>query len=111
MGMDEDKTFYTATMARVYAGQGRYDAAARIYRFLLEQAPDRTDLQRELNGVLSMMPAGRPQGQALSDLVQAWVRWMVRYQTLHRLQRIGIPSLGEAARPGGGQERQPRKPV
>ena len=40
-----DKTFYTVTMARVYANQGRYAEAARIYRYLLDQTPGRVGYQ------------------------------------------------------------------
>ena len=53
MSVDEDKTFYTVTMARVHADQGRYEAAARIYRYLLDRTPDRPDLQSALNDVLT----------------------------------------------------------
>ena len=47
MSLDEDNTFYTVTMARVYADQGRNEEAARIYRYLLDRTPDRPDLQNK----------------------------------------------------------------
>lgn len=110
MVIDGDKTFYTATMARVYARQGRYDAAARIYRYLLDQAPGREDLQQELSSVLSMTSAGGSHGRVRLELVQCWVRWMLRYQAMRRLQTIKDKSLGTAAQ-GGEQACHPPPPA
>jgi tetratricopeptide (TPR) repeat protein len=42
--MADDSNFNTVTMAKVFAGQGLYDKAAEIYRKLLEQDPERSDL-------------------------------------------------------------------
>lgn len=94
MANDTDKTFYTVTMARVYVNQGRYDAAARIYRYLLDRTPDRTDLQQALNAVLAMMPDAPAQWKDISDLVARWVRLMLRCSALRRLQHIRIPVDG-----------------
>ena len=38
-----DTGIRTATMAKIYAGQGHYDMAAEIYRHLLREDPDRRD--------------------------------------------------------------------
>jgi hypothetical protein len=38
-----DTGIRTATMAKIYAGQGHYDMAAEIYRHLLHEDPDRRD--------------------------------------------------------------------
>lgn len=94
MASDSDKTFCTVTMARVYASQGRYAAAARIYRYLLDQTPDRTDLQQALSAVLSIMPDGPAQWKDISDLVERWVRLVLRCNALRRLQHIRIPVDG-----------------
>lgn len=108
MAIDGDKTFYTATMARVYVRQGQYDAAARIYRYLLEQSPAREDLQQELSSVLSMTSAGGSHGRVRIELVQCWVRWVLRYQAMRRLQTITDKPLGAAAR--GGERANPSAP-
>lgn len=87
MEMDADRTFYTETMARVYTGQGKYEEAARIYRYLLEQTPDRGDLRQALDAVSSMMPETPGGWSELSVLVERWVRLMLRHNSLRRLQR------------------------
>lgn len=92
MEMVGDKTFFTATMARVHANQGRYEAAAQIYRFLLKQTPDRVDLKTALKEVTAMLPASPAQWDAVSDLVERWVRLMLRQRELRRLQQIRVPS-------------------
>jgi hypothetical protein len=91
MDIDEDKTFYTATMARVLADQGRYAQAARIYRYLLDQTPDRVDLEQALNDVLSKLPGAAAQWEAVSDVIARWVRLMLRCKALRQIQHIRIP--------------------
>jgi predicted Zn-dependent protease len=91
MDPEEDKTFYTVTMAQVYVDQGRYAAAARIYRYLLEQTPDRADLQQALAGVLANMSAVTPQWETVRPLVERWVHLMLRYNALRRLEHISSP--------------------
>jgi hypothetical protein len=39
---------YTETLARLYAKQGLYDQALRIYRHLLQTQPDNLDWQRTI---------------------------------------------------------------
>lgn len=94
MDMDGDKTFYTMTMARVYADQGRYKEAARIYRYLLDQTPDRMDLREALDAVSSMLPETGGQWHGLAGLVDQWVRLILRQKALRRLQQIRIPTTG-----------------
>jgi tetratricopeptide (TPR) repeat protein len=84
----QDKTFYTVTMARVYADQGRYEEAARIYRYLLDQTPDRSDLRQALDAVTSMLPAPPGQWRDISGLIERWVRLLVRRNALRRLQQF-----------------------
>jgi tetratricopeptide (TPR) repeat protein len=100
MNVDGDKTFYTATMARVYTDQGRYDEAARIYRYLLEQSPDRSDLQQALQAVLSLMPDVPVQWEGVSALLERWILLILRRNALRRCQQIKIsPACGS---PRGG---------
>ncbi|MBC2710016.1 MAG: hypothetical protein HGJ94_03095 [Desulfosarcina sp.] len=86
-----DKTFYTMTMARVYANQGRYEEAARIYRYLLDQTPDRADLRQALDAVSSMLPEAPRQWHDVSNLIERWVRLMLRCNALRRLEKIRTP--------------------
>ncbi len=46
--MAEEQEFETETMAGIYASQGHYGKAIGIYRRLLEQAPERSDLKDKL---------------------------------------------------------------
>ena len=85
-----DKTFYTVTMARVYADQGKNEEAARIYRYLLDQTPDRSDLRQALEAVESMLPDSPGHWHDISDLVERWARLMVRQNTLRRLQQCRV---------------------
>jgi hypothetical protein len=104
MKMVDDKTFYTTTMARVYTHQGRYEAAAQIYRYLLEQTPERADLRVALAEVTAMLPASPAQWTAVSDLIERWVRIMLRARELQRLQRIRVAPIDGATsgRTAGG---------
>jgi tetratricopeptide (TPR) repeat protein len=88
-----DKTFYTVTMARVYADQGRYEEAVRIYRYLLDQTPDRSDLRQALEVVTSLLPDTPSQWHDISDLIERWVRLMLRRNAYRRLQKIRVQSV------------------
>jgi tetratricopeptide (TPR) repeat protein len=90
MGVDEDKTFYTVTMARVYTNQGRYEAAARIYRYLLEQAPDREDIRQALDTVTSILPEAPKQWHDVAGLVERWVRLLLAQNALRQIRKIRI---------------------
>ncbi|MDX2454565.1 hypothetical protein [Desulfosarcina sp.] len=85
-----DKTFYTVTMARVLADQGRYEEAARIYRYLLDQTPDRSDLRQALEAVTSMLPEPPGHWDDISGLIERWVRLMVRWNALRRLRKCRV---------------------
>jgi tetratricopeptide (TPR) repeat protein len=90
MEMTGDKTFYTVTMARVYADQGKYAEAAKIYRYLLDQTPDRSDLRQALEAVTSMLPDTPSDWHDVSDLIERWVRLMIRRNSLRRLQKCRV---------------------
>jgi tetratricopeptide (TPR) repeat protein len=91
--MDTDRTFYTVTMARVYADQGRYEEAARIYRYLLDQTPDRADLKQALEAVLSMLPETSGRWHDVAGLIERWVGLIFRQNELRRLKRIRVQSI------------------
>ncbi len=87
--MTDDKAFYTATMARVYASQGYYDRAADIYRYLLEKAPDRQDLQKALAEVELEINKNQPTlPPNLSLLLDKWVKLLIRYKRLQKLKKL-----------------------
>jgi tetratricopeptide (TPR) repeat protein len=92
MDMDADRTFYTVTMARVYADQGRYEEAARIYRYLIDQTPDRADLRQSLDAVLSRMPETGGRWRDIAGLIERWVGLILRQNELRRLKRIRVQS-------------------
>ncbi|WP_319408863.1 hypothetical protein [uncultured Desulfosarcina sp.] len=95
MGIPGDKTFYTVTMARVYADQGRYEEAVRIYRYLLDQTPDRSDLIQALEAATSMLPDIPSHWHDISDLIERWAGLMLRQNTYRRLKKIRVPSVDE----------------
>ena len=97
MEINGDKTFYTVTMARVYADQGRFEEAARIYRYLLDQTPDRSDLRQALGEVTSMLPDTPSDWDDVSDLIERWVRLMVRQNALRGLQKCRVQSADDGA--------------
>ena len=87
--MTDDKAFYTATMATVYASQGYYDRAADIYRYLLEKAPDRQDLQQALVEVELEIKKNQPTlPPNLSLLLDKWVKLLIRYKRLQKLKKL-----------------------
>ena len=95
MDISGDKTFFTVTMARVYADQGRYEEAVRIYRYLLDQTPDRSDLRQALEEATSKLPDIPGRWHDISDLIERWVRLMLRKNTYSRLKKIRFPSVDE----------------
>jgi hypothetical protein len=65
--------FFSATMARLYAGQGYLRKAARVYRHLLQEAPDRMDLRRELAAVEEEIRLQtHPSKKELGLLIRDW---------------------------------------
>ncbi|BBO81758.1 hypothetical protein DSCO28_23240 [Desulfosarcina ovata subsp. sediminis] len=91
MTAQEDNPFYTSTMARIHAGQGRYAEAVRIYRHLLAGNPDRSDLREALAAVLEKIPPVPADWPAAASTIRQWVHLLFQQQTLRRLQRIRIP--------------------
>jgi tetratricopeptide (TPR) repeat protein len=92
MDNKEDTTFYTVTMARVYADQGRYEAAARIYRYLLDQTPDRSDLKQALDAVMAKLPEAPRQWTQIAGLVERWVELMLRFNAFRQLRQTSLPT-------------------
>jgi len=96
---DTDKTFYTETMARLLTRQGRFDRAADVYRYLLEQTPHRKELERALADVLSAIPAESARWENAGGLIERWVTLMLRCKALRRLQQMQM-CRNSSNRPG-----------
>ena len=82
----EEFTFYTQTMAKVYADQGNLKKAAKIYKYILKQYPDRIDIKNELFEIEAGLKKKK-----LEDLVPLLVKWidlMLKYDKLQRLEKF-----------------------
>jgi hypothetical protein len=83
--MAVNATFYTATMAKIYAKQGELAKAAKIYRYLIKQDPDRQDLVEALLDIEK-----RISGQSMMDLIPLFSRWLdlaLTYNTIKKLRK------------------------
>ena len=84
--MTEDTVFYTVTMAKVYANQGELRKACEIYRYILEQEPDRMDVADALLEIEKKLPEKRR--EALVNLISIWVKLLLKYNDLEKLKKI-----------------------
>jgi len=87
--MPTDPEFYTHTMAKVYAEQGHYEEASKIYRHLLEKDPDRPEFKEalaEIDMILSQTPS--PSTQKLVPLFREWIDLAFKYRNLQKLKQI-----------------------
>lgn len=77
--------FFTATMARLYADQGYLRKAAQIYRYLVQQEPDRDDLNRELAAIEeAIRRQTHPPAKELGLLMRDWVELIRKQKELKR---------------------------
>ncbi len=77
------KSIWTATLARLYARQGLWDEAARVYRELVVREPDRQDLRDELAVVEAQLSKGR-----MEKLLQRWLELLLDYRRIRDLRRL-----------------------
>ncbi len=85
--MENNDPFYTKTMAGVYAGQGHYENAARIYRHLLEKDPDKEDIRMLYEDMLDKIAVNRTESKAkLGRLIEEWLDLLVRQKNLKQLK-------------------------
>ncbi|MBL7179343.1 MAG: hypothetical protein ABIK98_11010 [Pseudomonadota bacterium] len=86
--MIKDDIFYTKTMAKVYADQGKLSKAAEIYNYLLKKEPACQDL---IDALSELDKKRFEKGcQGLDDLFGTWLDLLLvhrRLQTLRKLQR------------------------
>lgn len=92
--MTEDKTFYTATMADLLSKQGRYEEAADIYRYLLEQDPQRTDLSARLDDVVARLSENERKWEDVAVTIEKWVRLIIAKRTLGCIEPLAQASFG-----------------
>jgi hypothetical protein len=86
--MSTEPEFYTKTMARVYADQGHYDEAARIYRHLLEEQPGQQALVEALAEVEMIRAEARARKKDLVPLFKEWVGLALKYNSIRKLKRL-----------------------
>jgi hypothetical protein len=87
--MIKDPDFYTVTMARVFEDQGHWEKAAEIYRYLLEQEPERIDIADALAEVEKRLDKGiTKNADDLSPLIREWIHLMFRYRRLQKLRQL-----------------------
>jgi len=87
--MIRDPDFFTVTMARVYEDQGHWEKAAEIYRYLLEQEPERKDIADALAQVEKRLDEGITKtADDLTPLISEWIHLMFRYKRLQKLRRL-----------------------
>jgi len=87
--MPTEPEFYTQTMAKVYAEQGHYSEAAKIYKHLLEKDPDQPDLKEalaEIEMILSQTPSQST--QKLVPIFREWIDLAFKYRNLQKLKQI-----------------------
>ena len=85
--MKDDKSFYTPTMARIYASQGYYEKAADIYRYLLSKNPDQDELKDELSDVeQKLAESPRNNKEDLVRLFRQWFKLINLYNQHYKLK-------------------------
>jgi hypothetical protein len=84
-----DTGIRTATMAKIYAGQGHYDMAAEIYRHLLSEDPDRRDWADALAQIEAKLAAhAESRFRDPAGRLAEWIGLMLSYRRLLDLRDI-----------------------
>ena len=89
--MEQNGDIYTATMAKVYAGQGHWEKAIEIYQHLLKKNPDRKDLAAALADLQNRMAETGTKRKKLEDLLplyRQWIDLMFQYDRLKKLKKL-----------------------
>ena len=84
--MIEKQEFETETMAGIYANQGHYGKAIDIYRRLLEQHPDRTDLKDKLRRIETQKKY--EDENRLADKFSEWLDLLMKRKKLDALKQL-----------------------
>ena len=84
-----ETTFYTATLAKVYADQGYFEKSAEIYRHLLKLEPDRQELKTAMLEVEQKLKGEKKtHSQDLTPLLEKWFTLLLRYRNLQILKKL-----------------------
>ena len=84
-----ENAFYTATMAKVYAGQGYFEKSAKIYRHLLKLEPDRQEFKAALWEVEQKLKAQKEMHpRDLTPLFEKWLDLLLRRRNLQKLKKL-----------------------
>ena len=86
--MNKDDVFYTKTMAKVYADQGKLEKAAEIYQYFLKKEPGRQDLIDALAEINKKRLEKDP--ERLGDLLSIWLDLLLRHSRLQQLKKLKI---------------------
>jgi len=86
--MTQDTVFYTATMAKVYAGQGNFKKAENIYRYLLKKNPANEDIINALSEIEKKSTNHFTVPPHLVLLFHKWIDLEVKYNSLKKLNKI-----------------------
>ena len=84
--MVEKQEFETETMAGIYANQGHYGKAIDIYRRLLEQHPDRSDLRDKLLRIETQKKY--EDENRLADKFSDWLDLLMKRKKLDALKQL-----------------------
>ena len=87
--MSQDVDIYTETMAKVYAEQGHWAKAAKIYRYLLDKAPARHDLADALADAENrIQEAPERNSEDLVPLFRKWIELLFKHEKLQKLRKM-----------------------
>ena len=84
--MNNDKVFYTKTMAKVHADQGNLEKAAEIYKYLIKKDPGRQDLMDALADIEKKRFEKDPSG--LGDLFSTWIDLLFVQEQVRKLKKL-----------------------
>jgi hypothetical protein len=87
--MTKDIGIYTETMAKVYAAQGHWEKAAKIYRHLLSEEPARREIADALAQVEKrIFRDSLKDPEQLVPLFREWIQLMIRCENLKKLRSL-----------------------
>ncbi len=92
--MIKDELFYTITMAKVCADQGKYSEALKIYRYLLEKEPDNRVIAESI--IETQKVYYENSSKILIDLFSQWFKLIIQQGNLEKLKKFSItPEIAE----------------
>ena len=87
--MIKNTLFYTETMAKIFTDQGNLEKAADIYRYLLENDPDRKDIFDKLFRINEQIADKKNKSSDhIISLFREWINLALKYNNLQKLERL-----------------------